>query len=140
MGSVATADPALMREVMRVLVERRLYFVDSRTTPTSVALDEARRMSLRAFYRSVFLDNTETTDYTLEQLRRLDRIVETNGTALAIGHPHPTTLAALASFLPQFERKDIQLVPVSKLVTLPEIARLSPPKFETQNSRLEIGR
>ncbi len=128
MGSRATANPALMADVMKVLAERRLFFVDSRTTADSVALDLARRQGIPAFYRSVFLDDTETVEYSLGQLRELRRVVEAQGAALAIGHPYPTTLAALAQFFPEFERAGIQLVPASQLVRLPEVARLSPPR------------
>jgi polysaccharide deacetylase 2 family uncharacterized protein YibQ len=127
MGSRATADAALMTSLMRVLEERRLYFVDSRTTAHTTALAVARRMRVPAFYRSVFLDDTASVEYTLRQLRRLRRIIEEQGAALAIGHPHPTTIAALREFLPSLERDDIQLVPASGLVYLPEVARLSPP-------------
>ncbi len=128
MGSRATADAALMAAVMKVLAEHRLYFVDSRTTAASVALDLARRQGLPAFYRSVFLDDTETVAYSLGKLRDFRRAVEAQGAALAIGHPYPTTLAALGQFLPDLERNDIELVPVSQLVHLPEVARLSPPR------------
>ena len=126
MGSRATADPALMAAVMRVLVKRRLYFVDSRTTANSAALGEARRMGVPAFFRSVFLDDTESVAYSLGQLRQFRRAIDEKGAAIAIGHPHPTTLEALATFLPQLERDDIQLVSASELVHLPEVARLSP--------------
>jgi len=128
MGSRATADRALMVPVMKVLAERRLYFVDSRTTAETVALDAARQAGIPAFYRSVFLDNTETTEYSLGQLRELCRIVRQQGVALAIGHPYRTTVAALSEFLPQLEGQDIELVPASELVRLPEVARLSPPR------------
>lgn len=128
MGSRATADPALMAKVMEVLAEHGLYFVDSRTTPASEALDLARHQGIPAFYRSVFLDDTETVAYSLEKLREFRRTVEKQGAALAIGHPYPTTLAALAQFSPEFERDDIQLVSVSELVRLPEVSRLSPPR------------
>jgi len=127
MGSRATADAALMGEVMRVLAKRGLYFVDSRTTAETNALNVARRMGLAAFYRSVFLDDTESVAYTLQQLRTFRRVIEEQGVALAIGHPHSTTIEALAKFLPEFERDDIQLIPVSQLVHLPEAARLQPP-------------
>jgi polysaccharide deacetylase 2 family uncharacterized protein YibQ len=126
MGSRATADTNLMTDVMQVLGERHLYFVDSRTTPDSVALEVARRMQLPAFYRSVFLDDTETTAYTLGQLRELRRVVEEQGAAIAIGHPHPSTISALAQFLPELQRDDIQLLPASQLVRLPEVALLWP--------------
>lgn len=128
MGSRATADAALMREVMRILAARGLYFVDSRTTAETSALNVARRMGLAAFYRSVFLDDTESVAYTLQQLRTFRQVIEVQGVALAIGHPHPTTIEALAKFLPEFERDDIQLIPVSQLVHLPEAARLQPPR------------
>jgi len=127
MGSRATTHRATMAAVMKVLADRHLYFVDSRTTPASVALAAARRQGLPTFYRSVFLDDTETVPYTRGQLREFHRIIDEQGVALAIGHPYPTTLAALAKFLPELARDDIQLVPASQLLYLPEVARLTPP-------------
>jgi hypothetical protein len=127
MGSRATADPRLMTAVMRSLAGRHLYFVDSRTTAASVAFEAARQQGLPSFYRSVFLDDTETVPYTLGQLRQFRRALEEQGTALAIGHPYPTTIAALAKFLPQLESDEVQLAPASRLMRLPEVARLKPP-------------
>jgi polysaccharide deacetylase 2 family uncharacterized protein YibQ len=131
MGSRATADPRLMTAVMRALAGRHLYFVDSRTTAASVALEAARQQGLPSFYRSVFLDDTETLPYTLGQLSQFRRVLEEQGTALAIGHPYPTTIAALAKFLPQLDRDDVQLAPASRLLRLPEVARLNPPPPRT---------
>jgi polysaccharide deacetylase 2 family uncharacterized protein YibQ len=127
MGSRATADAVLMAEVMKVLAAQGLFFVDSRTTAQTSALNEARRAGIPAFYRSVFLDDVETVPYTLQQLRVFRRAIEEQGVALAIGHPHPTTIEALIKFLPEFERDEIELVPASHLVRLPEAARLAPP-------------
>jgi len=127
MGSRATADAVLMREVIKALAERRLFFVDSRTTAKSVAFEVARKEGLPTFFRSVFLDDTETVPYTLGQLREFLHVVEVEGASLAIGHPHPSTIQALGRFLPEFERNDIQLVPASELLSLPEAAHLQPP-------------
>jgi polysaccharide deacetylase 2 family uncharacterized protein YibQ len=127
MGSRATKDAALMADVMEILADHRLYFIDSRTTAASMALEAARRQRLPAFYRAVFLDNTETVPSTLGQLREFRQTVEREGVALAIGHPHATTIAALAKFLPELEQADIQLVAPSQIVRLPEVARLRPP-------------
>ena len=41
MGSRATADAALMARVMKVLRERNLFFIDSRTTASSAAVTAA---------------------------------------------------------------------------------------------------
>ncbi len=127
MGSRATADATLMAKVMKVLAARGLYFVDSRTTAETNALNAARRLGLPAFYRCIFLDDTETVAYTVEQLRAFRRAIQEHGVALAIGHPHPTTIEALADFLPELDRDDIQLIPASQLVRLPEIVHIEPP-------------
>jgi len=127
MGSRATRDAGLMADIMKILADRRLYFIDSRTTAATKALDEARRQRLPAFYRAVFLDDTETVPYSLGQLQAFRHAVEQEGVALAIGHPHPTTIAALAKFLPELERAEIELVAPSQIVRLPEVARLHPP-------------
>jgi len=126
MGSRATADPRLMAAVMKSLSEHHLFFVDSRTTAASVAFDVARREGIPAFYRSVFLDDTESVPYTLNQLRQFRHVLDEQGAALAIGHPYPTTITALAKFLPELERDDVELEPASHLLQLPEVARLSP--------------
>lgn len=126
-GSRATADPRLMLALMRILAQHRLFFVDSRTTTDTVAFDEARRAGVPTFFRSVFLDDEANTSYVLGQLARFHRVVKSQGAALAIGHPHPSTIAALEQYLPQLERDDIRVVPVSELVRLPETTRLRPP-------------
>ncbi|MGO8789841.1 MAG: divergent polysaccharide deacetylase family protein [Terriglobia bacterium] len=127
MGSRATKDADLMADVMKTLADHRLYFIDSRTTAATTALDVARRQGVPAFYRAVFLDDTESVPYTLGQLQEFRHAVEREGVALAIGHPHPTTIAALAKFLPELDRADIELVAPSQIVRLPELARLHPP-------------
>jgi len=127
MGSRATADPRLMAAVMKSLAGRHLFFIDSRTTASSVAFDAARRQGLPAFYRSVFLDDTQSVAYTMGLLRQFRRVLEEQGAALAIGHPYPTTIAALAKFLPALVGDDVELVPASQLLQLPEVARLRPP-------------
>ncbi len=126
MGSRATTNARLMTEVIDALLERHLFFIDSRTTAQSVALEVARRRGIPSFYRSVFLDDVETVPYTVGQLRKFLRVVEDQDAALAIGHPHPTTLAALERYLPEFERHDIELVAASQLLRLPVVAQLGP--------------
>jgi polysaccharide deacetylase 2 family uncharacterized protein YibQ len=126
MGSRATTDAKLMGEVMEALADRRMFFIDSRTTPHSVALEAARCRGIPTFYRSVFLDDVETVPYALGKLREFLRITEAQDAAVAIGHPYPATLTALTQFLPELERHGIRLVPASQLVRLPEVAQLTP--------------
>ncbi len=115
-GSLATQDPRLMGCVLRVLKERGLYFLDSLTTPQSVAGPLAARMGVRTATRQVFLDNKEDLASVEAALRGAARLALKRGTCIAIGHPHPNTLKAMAALVPEFQGQGIELVPVSELV------------------------
>ncbi len=115
-GSLATADPQLMAEVMPALRERDLFFIDSRTTPATVAYEAALRAGVPAASRNVFLDDVPTRDAVRRQLALAVRRARQQGFAIAIGHPHPATLQALAESLPQLEAHGVTLVFASELV------------------------
>ncbi len=124
-GSRATADPALMAALMPVLRERGLFFIDSRTTAESQAYRLARHAGVPAAYRTVFLDDTparpsRAREATLRQLHLAVDEARRQGWAIAIGHPHPSTLEALREFLPGLEAQGVQLVFVSELVRQPD--------------------
>jgi uncharacterized protein len=116
-GSRATADPALMNELMAALQRRGLFFVDSRTTKETVAFDTAEKSGVRAAFRNAqFLDDTPTAAATLGQLDRAEADARRKGWAVTIGHPHAATIAVLREQLPQIEAKGIKLVFVSEVV------------------------
>ncbi len=115
-GSLATADARLMAELMPALRERNLFFVDSRTTPASVAYEFARRVGVPTANRDVFLDDTPTPEAVRQQLMLAVRLARVHRFAIAIGHPHPATLQVLEESLPQLESQGIGLVFASQLV------------------------
>jgi polysaccharide deacetylase 2 family uncharacterized protein YibQ len=116
-GSQATADPALMNELMRELKDEGAFYVDSRTTTATVAFDAAKREGVRTAFRNVpFLDDVQNKDAVKRQLQLAIRGAKQKGEAITIGHPHPATLAALREMLPEAERQGVQLVAVSELV------------------------
>ena len=115
-GSLATADPALMQELMPALRQRGLFFVDSRTTAATVAYTNAEEAGVPAASRKVFLDDVATVRAVRAQLELAARDAQRNGSAIAIGHPHPATIAALSEAVPQLEARGIHLVFVSDLV------------------------
>jgi hypothetical protein len=116
MGSRLTTDPEAMRRLVRGIGSRRLYFLDSRTTPASVALQVAREAKLRSASRDVFLDNVEEEGAIREQLERMVRIGRENGSAIAIGHLKEPTIAALGAFLPRLKAAGVEVVPLGSLV------------------------
>jgi len=116
-GSLATTDPKLMGELMPLLKQRSLYFIDSRTTAATVAFDTAQQAGLRCGFRNVpFLDDVEEVGAIRKQLELAIHGAEEKGEAIAIGHPHKETLEALEEMLPQAKERGVQLVFVSDLV------------------------
>jgi polysaccharide deacetylase 2 family uncharacterized protein YibQ len=116
MGSAATADPRMMRAVARVLARRHLFFVDSRTTTATVAERVAREEGVPSVSRRVFLDGVPTEVAIEKALAELVTLARSEGSALAIGHPHPATLSVLERELPKLEKEGVRLVKVGELV------------------------
>jgi len=115
-GSRGTADPRVMRDVISVIKTRQLFFVDSLTSPRSVAAQVAREMGVPTGTRTDFLDNENTDAYVRGQFHALIRIALSQGQAIAIGHVGKVTAGVLRSMLPEFDEAGIQLVTVSQLV------------------------
>jgi len=116
MGSRATADPRVMRAVLRVARSRGLFFVDSRTTPASVAVPLARAAGVPTAERTVFLDNAEDPEAIAAQVRRLLEVALARGEAVGIGHVQRVTADVVRALLPAFDAAGVALVPVSWLV------------------------
>jgi polysaccharide deacetylase 2 family uncharacterized protein YibQ len=116
-GSQATSDTELMDELMPVLRDRRLFYVDSRTTAATVAFDTARSFGVRSAFRNVpFLDDVAEVAPVRKQLELALRGAREKGEAIAIGHPHPATIQALREFLPRAQANGVRLVFASDLV------------------------
>jgi polysaccharide deacetylase 2 family uncharacterized protein YibQ len=116
MGSRFTAERDLMRALLKPIKERGLFFVDSRTTAKTVALDEARAMGVPATRRDVFLDADEDRGRIRGRLIELFQKARKNGHAVGICHPFPETLAVLRSSFSLVDAYNLEPVPVSRLV------------------------
>lgn len=116
MGSALTQDPERMAWVMETLLERELYFIDSRTSAATQAHKVARAMSVPSLSRDVFLDNVRSREAIDEQLQKLTELARDRGYAIGIGHPYPETLNALTHYLNDSKFADVTLVPASILI------------------------
>lgn len=116
MGSRGTADPRVMRAVLGVVKARRVFFIDSLTSPRSVAAETARTMGVPTAVRAVFLDNQDDETYVRGQFHALIRVSQTHGQAIAIGHVGKVTARVLREMLPEFDEAGIRFVFVSSLV------------------------
>ncbi|MBN2753174.1 MAG: divergent polysaccharide deacetylase family protein [Rhodospirillaceae bacterium] len=115
MGSKFTSDETAMRVVMQELHQDGLLFLDSLTSGKSVGRKVANAENVVNLTRDVFLDDDPQPAAIQKQLRRLETHARKTGSAIAIGHPRDTTIAALLEWLPQAEAEGFQLVPLSAL-------------------------
>ena len=125
MGSLATTDENVMRNVLTVLKQHNLYFVDSRTSQSSVAYKMAKKMMIPTIENHLFLDTPFISEKTLKRkIQQLKVISKNNNKILVITHcATRERYEFLKNFLQQIEELDLELVPVSKLFEseLPEI-------------------
>jgi len=117
MGSKFTEDEEKMEILLKKIKEKGLYFLDSRTTTKTVAYQLARKMALRTAYRDLFIDNDLDPTSIEAQLAQLPRIAKKNGGyAIAIGHPHSSTIETIKKLIPLFKEWGVSIVPLSQLV------------------------
>lgn len=126
MGSRMTSSLPAMQKVMSVLNHHQLYFLDSVTIGNTQAVNAARGTSVKVLKRNVFLDDTQNEADIRYQFQRAIKLAQRNGSAIAIGHPHPSTVRVLQQLLPTLPN-DIKLVKLSQLLNRPATATVSLP-------------
>ena len=115
-GSLATSKWDIMVPIIDVLKERRLLFLDSRTSGKSVAYEAAKAAGIMTLRNRGFLDGTPDKDSIKA---RFDQVVKTTlqrGDMIVICHFRPATLLFLETL-----NKEYTKLPV-RLVTIPEMA------------------
>jgi polysaccharide deacetylase 2 family uncharacterized protein YibQ len=118
MGSRLTQEAEPMQWLMEELRSHGLYFVDSRTSAQTKALDIANQYRVPSLKRDVFLDDINDTKAIEYQLNRAIQFAKQRGAAVAIGHPYAATLTVLERAQPQLIQQGITLVYVSQLMQL----------------------
>ena len=118
MGSALTEQVLPMQWTMDVAKELELFFVDSRTTATSVAWQQAIAQKVPTLKRDVFLDNNTSTEALEIQFQQAMNIARENKFAVLIGHPYPETIAFLNQSLGKLDEAGIKLVSASALIEL----------------------
>lgn len=121
-GSLFTSDAAATRRLVEGLVlfnrerERPLFVIDSRTSPGSMLAGMAVEAGLSAGQRQVFLDHERSLEAIERAWLELLRLSRRDGSAIAIGHPHPETIEFLNQAVAMLEDQGIRLVPISSLL------------------------
>ncbi len=128
MGSLLTSNTDYMEWLMQTIANRdeNLFFIDSKTTARTVAANTAQSYYIPSMQRDIFLDSTANDkEFVRQQVKQLIKISKQQGYALAIGHPHRTTLAVLEQELSSSNDQEVQLVTVSKLIDIANTQQLA---------------
>ncbi len=118
MGSLLTQQLEQMTWLMEILATKQMYFVDSRTSGKSQALNVARQYGLPSETRDIFVDHDLSEKAIQRQLARAISAAKRNGSAVVIAHPFPETMHALEQWLPEAKAQGVEFVYMSELLTI----------------------
>lgn len=125
MGSAMTSNLFGMQKVMQALSRYNLYFLDSMTIGNSQATRAAAGTGVKVIKRKVFLDDTQNEADIRFQFNRAIQLARRTGSAIAIGHPHPSTVRVLQQMVYNLP-PDITLVRPSSLLNEPQVDTSTP--------------
>jgi len=112
-----------MQWIMETLDKHGLYFLDSRTTPLTIAENTANISGIPALRRHIFLDNIKTEEAMELQFQHAINLGKKSASVVIIAHPYPETIQFLED---KFQQKNSAI----QLVALPELL--------SQNERLAM--
>ena len=110
MGSRITQNFEAMKAVLQVVKRWNFFFIDSVTSPQSMAYAIARDMGIPSDRNALFLDIVEDEDAVVKRLYWLAARARHEGTVIGIGHAKPNTLHALQRMLPELTEQGFVFV------------------------------
>ena len=116
MGTQFAQDTPAMRVVMDELKRHGLLYLDARAVPTAPVAVAARDFGVPYAARDLFLDGEQAAISVDSRLAQLVKLARERGSAIAIGHAHDATLAALQRWLPTLSRQGVVLVPLTAVI------------------------
>lgn len=112
-GSVFTDDYHAMETLYTILRKEGFIFLDSRTIGSTKVPKIAHEFGDAYVARDIFIDNEHNVPYIHRQLQKAVNMAKKRGYAVAIGHPHRTTLKALSSATNILD--DVELIYIDEL-------------------------
>ncbi len=116
MGSALTENREKMIEVLKVAKHFTDIFVDSRTTPNTIAYDVCKKTGLKCGQNKKFIDNEPNHNYIKARLIETVEYAKKNGKVIIIGHLKPDTVSVLLEYLPVLEKKGIKFVNIREVL------------------------
>ncbi|MFA5337683.1 MAG: divergent polysaccharide deacetylase family protein [Candidatus Omnitrophota bacterium] len=111
MGSAATEDSKLMKEVMLAVKNRGLFFVDSHTSLNSVACEIAKKEKVPCGYNEGFFDSVDDINVMQNKFIELIKKAEEKEKIIIIAHPKKKTFFLLHKLLPK-AKNQVQFITI----------------------------
>ena len=105
MGSAFTEDREAMKNIMGMIKDKRLVFVDSYTTSRTVGPEIAMYFGMNAIKNGLFIDKNAKINHICEIFEELVEMSENKKFITAIGHPFDSTFFSLKYCLPLYSHK-----------------------------------
>ena len=115
-GSKASADQHVMSNIAKVMKEREMFFIDSRTTVETIGETTMEVFGVPTARRNIFLDNEDDEEKIEKQLMKLAKRSEKDGSAIGIGHVKPKTLNVLSDQIPRLKKMGYKFEFVSNML------------------------
>ncbi len=117
MGSKFTRDERAMSILAEQLLDHRLFFIDSYTTPDSIAMKTVADKGVPTARGHLFLDTVQQKQAVCDRLNDLVALAHRQQFAIGIGHPYPVTVEALQDCTADIF-KSVELVGAGEIVQL----------------------
>lgn len=130
MGSLAVENEEIVRAIVEVAKEKKLYIIDSGTSSGSKFPEVAKELGVPLLKRDVFLDDISSSTYVHKQMIRLAKVTEIKGSGIAIGHVGITgKICSIGVFqsIEEFKKRNIKIVPASELFSKRLLDKNFPP-------------
>lgn len=115
-GSKATKNQDLMRNVMKFVKSRGLYFLDSRTTPFTVAYKVAIEEKVPSIEKKVFLDDDNSESDIILRVDEFVLLALKEEKAVAIGHLRINTIKVLDKRINYWQKRGVNFISLSDMI------------------------
>jgi uncharacterized protein len=115
MGSKFMTDENKLVLIFNELKKKKLFFVDSRTSPDTKASAAAKKTGLRFAGRKIFIDNNHDYNKIYNILINIAKDDDVSP-MIIIGHAHPETIRAIKDATKVLREKGISIVPASRIL------------------------
>jgi polysaccharide deacetylase 2 family uncharacterized protein YibQ len=116
MGSAFTENEEKMKEALIEIKKYTNIFVDSHTTPNTVAYDICKKIDgLKCGISKRFIDNNADPEYIKNKIYEAVNFLSSQD-VIIIGHLRNNTVEVLEKVLPELEKKGVKIVSISDVV------------------------